>query len=137
MSGPDKYVATTAAEYVNKVMSAVSAQMLAALRLLDCECLTARQLNDRLYQPISGQSRRVFAASMSRTIRRLKRRGLISCESGTIAITQSGWITIHPDQFEATLTSLRESVRQAVAEAWVQYRTRKPRRRTMPRRLGF
>jgi predicted transcriptional regulator len=99
-----------------------SPQMLAALRLLDCEgSMTARQLNDRLYGQTSAPDRRVFAASMARSIRRLERRGLVVCEKGTIAITHSGWIAIHPEQVEAMLTSLRESVRQTVAQAWREF----------------
>ena len=98
----------------------ISAQMLAVLRLLDCESLTVRQLNDRLYRLTSPQSRRVFAASMSRTIRRMERRGLISCEDGTISITSHGWYSLHPEKLQAMLeessTGIRESVRKAVAE---------------------
>lgn len=63
----------------------------------------------------------MFAASMSRTVRRLERRGLIACGGGTIVITQVGRFRIHPEQFEAVLNDLRESVRQAVAQAWAQY----------------
>jgi len=74
------------------------------LRFLDSEgSMTARQLNDRLYDLTSPQSRRVFGASMSRTIRRLERRGLIFFENGTIVITQVGRFRIHPEQFEAML----------------------------------
>lgn len=99
-----------------------SPQMLAALRLLDCEgSMTARQLNDRLYGQTSPHDRRVFAASMSRTVRRLERRGLISCEDGMIAITEYGWITIHPEQIEAISAAVRECVRQTVAQAWAEY----------------
>ena len=108
---------------MNTKLPLLSSQMQEVLRLLDREgSMTARQLNDSLYQPASPQSRRVFAASMSRTIRRLDRRGLISCERGAIVITQVGRFRIHPDQFEAMLTALRESVRQAVAQAWIEYR---------------
>src|ERR1035437_5908899 len=99
----------------------LSAQMLAILRLLDCESLTARQLNYRLYQPTSPPSRRVFAASMSRTIRRLRRRGIIFCDGGTIAITQFGRLTLHPEVQQAMLNDLRESIRAACKQAWVEY----------------
>ena len=99
----------------------LSAQMLVVLRLLDCESLTARQLNDRLYQPTSPQSRRVLAASTSRTLRRLERRRLISCEGGTNVITQHGRFTLHPEMHEAMLDELRECVRLAVARAWTDY----------------
>lgn len=106
---------------MNTKLPLLSAQMRAVLRLLDCESLTARQLNDRLYPLTSPQTRRVFAASMSRTIRRLERRGLIFCEAGTMAITQCGRFRLHPEMQEAMLNDLRESVRKAVAEAWAQY----------------
>jgi DNA-binding PadR family transcriptional regulator len=100
----------------------LSAQMLDVLRLLDRESpTTARQLNDRLYDLTSPQSRRVFAASMSRTLRRLERRELIFFEGGTIAITQYGRFTLRPEMQEAMLNDLRESVRRAVAEAWAEY----------------
>jgi len=95
--------------------------MQAALQFLDSESLTARQLNDRLYDLTSSQSRRVFAASMSRTIRCMERHGLISCENGTISITSHGWYTLHPEMLEAMLAERRESIRQAVAQAWAEY----------------
>jgi hypothetical protein len=98
-----------------------SPQMLVVLRLLDCESLTPRQLNDRLYDPTSSRSRRVFAASMSRTLRRMKQRGLITCEGGTIAITSHGWYTLHPEKLEEMLTAVRECARQAAAQAWAEY----------------
>jgi len=106
---------------MNTKLPLLSARMLAVLRLLDLESLTAHQLNDRLYRPTSPQSRRVFAASMSRTTRRLERRGLISCEGGTIVITQYGRFMLHSEMQQAMLNDLRESVRQAVAQAWAEY----------------
>ena len=112
---------------MNTKLPLLSARMLAVLRLLDCENLTARQLNDSLYRPTSPQSRRGFAASMSRTNRRLARRRLISCDAGTMAITQFGRFRLHPEIQEAMLTDLRESVRQAVARAWADYeKSQKP-----------
>lgn len=99
----------------------LSAQMQAVLQLLDSESLTARQLNDRLYALASSQSRRVFAASMSRTIHRMERRGFISCENGTISIRSHGWYTLHPEMLEVALADLRESIRQTVAQAWAEY----------------
>lgn len=105
---------------MNTKLPLLSARMLAVLRLLDCESLTARQLNDRLYRPDSAQSRRAFAASMSRTTRRLARRGLIHCEGGTMAITRSGRLGLHPEMLQAMLEQLGETVRQAVAQAWVE-----------------
>lgn len=99
----------------------LSAQMQAVLQLLESESLTARQLNDRLYDLTSSQSRRVFAASMSRTIQRMERRRLILCEDGTISITSHGWYTLHPEKLQAMLeensAAIRETVRKAVAEA--------------------
>jgi hypothetical protein len=99
----------------------LSAQMQAVLQLLDSESLTARQLNNRLYDMTSSQSRRVFAASMSRTLRRMEQRGLISCEDGTISIRSHGWYTLHPEKLQTMLeeisTGIRESVRKAVAES--------------------
>src|ERR1700722_6856738 len=91
--------------------------MLAVLRLLDWENLTTRQINDRLFDPASAQSRRVFAASMSRTVRRLARRGLIVCVRGTAVITQIGRYRVHPEMYEAMLNELRESIRQATEQA--------------------
>jgi hypothetical protein len=115
----------TAADGVNAITNAnqplLSAQMLAVLRLLDLERLTPRQLNDRLFNSTPHQSRRVFAASMSRTVRRLEQRGLIFRGNGAIVITQHGEFTLHPEILQGMLDDLRTSVRQAVAEAWAEY----------------
>ena len=98
-----------------------SRQMLSVLQVLEGESsLTARQLNNRLYQPNSSQSRRAFAASMSRTVRRMERRQLLSSEGGTVAITEHGMFTLHPERLDALLQEIsiaaRESAQKAVAE---------------------
>jgi DNA-binding PadR family transcriptional regulator len=96
----------------------LSDQMREVLELLDRQGpMTARQLNDHMHQLKVAGSRRVVAASVSRTVRRLRRRGLVSCEGSTIAITESGRSSLQ----EAMLTDLRKAVRQAVAQAWAEY----------------
>lgn len=115
-----------AAEGVNGIVNInqlfLSGQMREVLGLLDHQSpMTARQLNDCLYKLNSSRNRRVLAASMSRTIRRLERRRLISCEGGSIAITQYGRFMLHSEMQQAMLNDLRASVRQAVAQAWTQY----------------
>jgi len=90
---------------------------MAVLRLLDCENLTTRQINDRLFDPSSRQSRRVFAASMSRTLRRMTRRGLIFRGGGRNVISQAGRFKVHPEMHEAMLNKIPESVQQAVEQA--------------------
>jgi hypothetical protein len=108
----------------------LSKPMLSVLRLLACEGpMTPRKLNDRLYQTSPQrlpQSRRVFAASMSRTIRRMERRQLVFSEGGTIAIAEHGTFTLHPESLEAMLTDLRENIRRAVAQAWSEYQQSLP-----------
>lgn len=100
----------------------LSDQMREVLGLLDRQSpMTARQLNRYMYALRPHRSRRVFAASISRTVRRLGRRGLISREGSTIAITQTGMFRLHPEMLEEMLTELGKSVRQAVAEAWASY----------------
>jgi hypothetical protein len=112
---------------MNTKLPLLSAQMLAVLRLLDCESLTARQLDDRLYRPDSPQSRRAFAASMSRTIRRMLQRRLISCEGGLLSIAQSGTFRLHPEILQPTIDELAEAIRQAVAQAFASYeKSQKP-----------
>jgi len=69
----------------------LSDQMREVLGFLDRQNpMTARQLNDYMHHLKAPGSRRVVAASVSRTVRQLRRRGLISCEGSTIAITESG-----------------------------------------------
>jgi hypothetical protein len=102
---------------MNTKQSLLSSQMLAVLRLLDCENLTTRELNDRLFDPTSLQNRRIFAASMSRTLRRLARRGLIFRGGGMNVISQSGRFKVHPEMHEAMLNEIRESVQQAIERA--------------------
>jgi hypothetical protein len=104
-------------EIMNTIQPILSAQMFAVLRLLDRENLTTRQLNDRLFDPTSPQSRRVFAASMSRTLRRLARRVLIFREGGMNVISQCGRYKVHPEMHEAMLNDIFESVRQAIEQA--------------------
>ena len=94
-----------------------SDRMIAVLRLLDRENLTTRQLNDRLFDRSLPHSRRVFAASMSRTLRRLARRGLIFRGGGMNVISQSGRFKVHPEMHEAMLNEFREAVRQAIKQA--------------------
>jgi hypothetical protein len=110
-----------AAKGVNEIMNneqpLLSAQMLEVLRSLDRENLTTRQLSDRLFDPVSRQNRRVFEASMSRTLRRLARRGLIFRGGGMNVISQSGRFKVHPEMHEAMLNEIRESVRQAIEQA--------------------
>jgi hypothetical protein len=105
---------------MNTNLPTLSQQMLAVLRLLDSENLTARQLNDRLYRMDSRRSRRVFAASMSRTTRRMARRRLIDCNGGTMSIAPSGRLRIHPEMVQATMDGLGEAMRQAVAQAFAE-----------------
>ena len=100
----------------------LSDQMREVLGLLDRRSpMTARLLNDYMLHLKEPGSRRVVAASVSRTVRRLRRRGIISCEGSTIAITESGRSRLYHEMQEAMLTELRKSVRQAVAEAWAEY----------------
>jgi hypothetical protein len=106
---------------MNTKLPPLSSQMLAVLRLLDCESLTARQINDRLYSPASRQSRKSFAASMSRTTRRMAQRRLIDRNGGTMSIAQSRRLRIHPEMVQATIDSLGEAMRQAVAQAFADY----------------
>ena len=96
----------------------LSDQMREALGLLDQQGpMTARQLNDFMHHLKAAGSRRVIAASVSRTVRRLRRRGLILCEGSALAITESGRSGLR----EAMLTDLRKSIRQAVAQAFAEY----------------
>ena len=92
----------------------LSAQMQAVLQLLESENLTARQINDRLYDLTSSQSRRVFSASMSRTIRRMERRGLLSRHDEMVTITQSGRWTLHPEEYQSALEQSGKDARAAV-----------------------
>lgn len=105
---------------INRLL--LSGQMREVLGFLDRQSpMTARQLNDYMVHLKAPGSRRVVAASVSRTVRRLRRRGLISCEGSPIAITESGRSRLYREMQEAMLTDLRKSVRQAVAEAWAEY----------------
>lgn len=99
----------------------LSDQMREVLGLLDRQSpMTARQLNDYAHHLKAPASRRVVAASVSRTVRRLRRRGLVSCEGSSIVITEYGRSRLYREMQEAMLTDLRESVRQAVSQAWTQ-----------------
>ena len=96
----------------------LSDQMREVLGLLDRQSpMTARQLNDHIHRLKAPGSRRVVAASVSRTLHRLRRRGLIFCEGRAIVITESGRSSLQ----EAMLTDLRKSVRLAVAQAFAEY----------------
>jgi hypothetical protein len=100
----------------------LSHQMREVLGLLDRQSpVTARQLNDYMHHLKAAGSRRVVAASVSRTVRRLRQRGLISCEGTAIAITQAGRSKLYHEIQEAMLVQIRKSVRQAVAQAWAEY----------------
>ena len=55
----------------------LSKQMNLILKLVRSEGLTVRQINDRLFKGGDAKARRVHAASMSRSLRRLRQRGLI------------------------------------------------------------
>lgn len=96
--------------------NAVSAQMQAVLQLLESENLTVRQINDRLYDVTSPESRRVFSASTSRTIRRMERRGLLFRHDEVVAITQSGRWTLHPEEYQSALEQSGQDVREAVRQ---------------------
>lgn len=101
----------------------LSPQMKAILELLEQDGpMAARQVNDRLYQPRSGQNRRAFAASMSRTLRRMEDRGLIVRDNEMIIATGAGLLRIHPEEFEVIIEQIREAVRQGVDEAFAQLR---------------
>ena len=97
----------------------LSEQMRAALHLLDTESpVPLCQLYQHLYEATRHQPRRAFAASLSRTLRRMERRGLITREDRTVAITQQGRFTLHPEMREAMLTEAREIGRKAFEQAW-------------------
>lgn len=57
--------------------SKMSRQMKAIVSLLEVEELTAKEVNDRLFTGGDTKARRTFAASMSRSFRRLRARGKI------------------------------------------------------------
>lgn len=101
---------------MNAKQPPLSPQMSRVLRLVEFESPTPRQLNDRLYDPTLSRSRRVFAASMSRTIRRMKRRGLITCEGGTIAITEHTRSTLRSERLKAMLAEAREIGKKAARQ---------------------
>lgn len=98
----------------------LSVQMQAVLQLLESENLTARQLNDRLYDVTSAKSRRVFSASMSRTIRRMERRGLLFRHDGMVAIRQSGRWALHPEEYQSLLEQSGQAAREEVARTFAE-----------------
>lgn len=82
----------------------VSDQMTAALGLVDREGPTPLcQMYIRLYDPSRHRNRRVFAASLARTIRRMERHKLVTRQNRMIEITQHGRFTLHPEMEVAML----------------------------------
>ena len=99
----------------------VSAQMQAVLLLLEHEGpVDMRYINNRLYEPAARGNRRAFAASMSRAVRRMQKRGLIVREGQKIKVTDVGIYRVHPEQFEAMLEEIRAAVRRSFSKAWSQ-----------------
>lgn len=104
----------------------ISVQMEWVLELLEGEgSMTPRQINNRLYQLCPGRDRRVVAASMARTLRRLEVRGLIERDGRSIAITRDG-CRLRSDMQEAVVMQIVEAFRAGaaagVAAAFREYR---------------
>ncbi len=87
------------------------------LRHLDHEgAMSGRQLYSHIYDPIVHGNRRIFAASISRTIRRLELRGLIKRTDVGVDITQSGRWALHPEEKKSFSEGIAQAVQRAVAQ---------------------
>lgn len=96
----------------------LSEQMRRVLGRLDSQgAMPVHQLHIQLYDAVAHPNRRVCAASLCRTIRRLEARGLLFSEGEMLAITQSGRRTLHPEEYRSALEQAKQSVREAVKRA--------------------
>jgi hypothetical protein len=97
----------------------LSPQMKRILEMLEQKgAMTVRQIDSELYRATPARNRRVFAASTSRTLSRMVRRGLVDREGKTIKATDVGLLRIHPEQVEALSNELGKAIRRAVDEAF-------------------
>lgn len=78
---------------------------------------TVHELHIQLYDSTAHVTRRSADASLSRTLRRLEKRGLISRNGDTVVITQSGRWAIHPEEYQQFLEQIRQSAAEAVKRA--------------------
>jgi predicted transcriptional regulator len=94
----------------------LSPQMATILRLLNSQGpMKVHEVSHHLWQSGVSQNRRAFSASMSRTILRMERRGLIVREDASIMITEVGIFRIAPAQFERMLEKQRQDVQEALS----------------------
>lgn len=96
----------------------LSEPMRAVLGMLDSQgAVPVYQLHIQLYDLTTHVTRRSADASLSRTLRRLEKRGLISRNGDTVVITQCGRWAIHPEEYQQFLEQFRQSVGEAVKQA--------------------